>query len=380
MLTIRAQNPSGRLYAVHGSAVSNIEVGNVQGVGCSHFLFRTSAITYADATEANSCHNIKVYGGGARFDAIPTGVEGAGYIGYSWDVDVRDCAYLNCVQGIQWWGGDSNPQGDGAYTNKRKVGRLRIRNVKVTNVALGGIWGSMGQDIRVESCDVDGAHDVGLDAEGCFDTRFISCTAKNCVNGAAAGFFINENLVFDLCTLEMNNGPCFRNYNSGQNAEPRSVTLSRCLFKGTGNRFSTVDTANGSTRSLTIENCTFDNARIVAIANNLNIIRIVGNRFDFSITPAVETDLIAVAGMHGFVLPAQIVPQRATVLVRGNMLLASADQRVGTRALNITSDDSNFRYSLRHRTTSSAWDYRTPRLRRCFSSMSGPMLASSAIS
>lgn len=346
VLTVRAVNGNGFLWACYGLSVNDFEVGNVQGDNCNHWFGTSSAgAIYTNVNSANMCKRGKIYGGGARFDAISSqGSEGACYLGYSDGVTVDGSTYENTAQGVQWWGGDSNPGGDGAYANERKTRNLDVRNVLVANVALGGIWGSMGQGVRVRDSRVVGAGDVGLDAEGCFDTKFINCDASRCANGAASAFFINENVEFIGGTLESDNEakPLFRNYNSAQNFEPRSIALRDITLIGRGPTPSTVDTANGPVRSITIENCRGTNARIAVVANNLNEVIIRDNRLSFDTRSSNAFNAIHVDGAKGFQAAGSASVTIARVVVTGNIIGGTRDQVMGTRNVYVRSDDGNY--------------------------------------
>lgn len=86
------------------------------------------------------------------------------------------------LHGIQWWGGDSN------ISNTPGTFAINISNNLVTNV-MGGIWGSLGQNISVVNNHVENCSDVGIDFEGCLDFTCTGNTAYECANGCYAVFF-----------------------------------------------------------------------------------------------------------------------------------------------------------------------------------------------
>lgn len=93
------------------------------------------------------------------------------------------------AHGIMWWGGDANPSRGGKPTNPRWARNITIKNNIVASVGGGGVWGSMGQGISVQSNNVSTCGDVCLDAEGSFNVTFVDNTAVNSANGVLSVFF-----------------------------------------------------------------------------------------------------------------------------------------------------------------------------------------------
>jgi parallel beta-helix repeat protein len=88
----------------------------------------------------------------------------------------------NCVNNIQWWGGDA------AQTNTIGVTHLTITgNVSLDGEA--GIWGSLGAYITIAGNTVRGMSDVGIDFEGCQHCTASGNAVTNCVNGGITVYY-----------------------------------------------------------------------------------------------------------------------------------------------------------------------------------------------
>lgn len=91
---------------------------------------------------------------------------------------------VNTAQhGIRWWGGDS------AVSNTLGIYGIRITDNICSDIALGGIWGSLGGNIVVANNHVENCGDVGIDFEGCKDFTCVGNVAYECANGCYAVFF-----------------------------------------------------------------------------------------------------------------------------------------------------------------------------------------------
>lgn len=159
------------------------------------------------------------------------------------------------LHGIQWYGGDANT------SDILGIYGLRIANNIVTNVTLGGIWGSLGSNISVVGNHVENCPDVGIDFEGCVNFTCSGNVAYECGNGCYAVFFgskqgsftgnVGRNLVANGSGFYATTNAIYRNENlviadnvfdcvaaAGIAAtENDGLSLSSCTI--TGNRIST---------------------------------------------------------------------------------------------------------------------------------------------
>lgn len=125
--------------------------------------------------EADYSRNIKVINNTTIGDG--TGILGGAfkvsgiYISYAKSVVVSANYIENHKEGVQWWGGDALAEGD-SMSSERKCYDIVISDNTVLNT-VGGIWGSMGQRVKVKGNSVINCGDVAIDFEGCVD-----CTAS----------------------------------------------------------------------------------------------------------------------------------------------------------------------------------------------------------
>ncbi len=179
-----------------------LSVTGIRGVDCCHVYAGPSATSY-EAVRMTGYHgqHRPRHPHPRRRRAVPrpcTTRDGACYLAYVQDCQVDGAQYENMTHGVQWWGGDAEISRDGAFTNERKCRGIVIRNVMVRNVT-GGIWGSMGRDVVVQDCRVDGCDDVAFDAEGSTNVLFERCVARNARNGCFTTFFYCDGVRFVDC-------------------------------------------------------------------------------------------------------------------------------------------------------------------------------------
>lgn len=156
----------------------------------------SSGANYAASNDANSPSDILIE------DCTGIGnashVVGQPFISFAFghDFRVNRCVASNYVHGIQWWGGDSDPNKDGALSNVRKISDVEISQCKMTDMAGGGIWGSMGRRIKVIEPDVRLCGDVGVDFEGCQESGCEGGHVQDCKNGCLTTFWYNRGVYF----------------------------------------------------------------------------------------------------------------------------------------------------------------------------------------
>ncbi|MBD9680032.1 right-handed parallel beta-helix repeat-containing protein [Pseudomonas sp. PDM18] len=125
-------------------------------------------------------------------------------IHHSADASVVGNIVQNYRHGIYWWGGDSNQNRGGVPTNPRWARRVSITGNNVRNMAMGGIWGSMGQNIDVVGNTVRDVKDVGIDFEGTFHGTATGNTVYNASEGCISTFFFVKDIRFsgNVCTQD----------------------------------------------------------------------------------------------------------------------------------------------------------------------------------
>lgn len=117
-------------------------------------------------------------------------------LAYCTNWQISNCSITDCIEGIQWWGGDSDPNKKEWESNKRCLNGI-IEKCQVSNIKNGGIWGSMGENILIQNCEVSNCNDVGIDFEGCSNSRAAYNKISNCKNGGLALFHRNNNIVLE---------------------------------------------------------------------------------------------------------------------------------------------------------------------------------------
>lgn len=136
------------------------------------------------------------------------------------------CSARGYASGEQWWGGDANPAVDGALTNERKTGDYSVSGHSYRDMSIGGVWGSMGKDTSIGVGHVEDCLDVGFDDEGGENVSFKGGTARNCVNGGIASFFLGRNISFDVnVETDTLNGSVAQVKNLTQSHDKTDVTI-----------------------------------------------------------------------------------------------------------------------------------------------------------
>lgn len=103
--------------------------------------------------------------------------------------------------GITWWGGNARTEPSHDASPDRAT-RIQIRHNVVENIFLAGagegacIWGSMGEDIEVRYNTVRNCDDVGLDAEGSDNVRFLDNQVYDVKSAALAVYHWSSNITF----------------------------------------------------------------------------------------------------------------------------------------------------------------------------------------
>lgn len=345
--TVEAQTPTNYVYAAGMRGHRGFAVIGLHARECHHVRV-DAAVGYAAVRTSgagiNAPRDVRVIGGGASFARLLGDSHGACALFFVVNGEVRGARYENVRHGVQWWGGNADPdRGDreGIAANERKCRNLVIEDVQVRGAGGGGIWGAMGRDIVVRRCIVEDAQDVAFDTEGCTNVTFERCTARNGRNGCFATFFICNGTRFVDCTGSVDNKayPLLRVYNSSlSNAENRGLEI-------VGGRFecsdpsgpSTMDTRNGPVQTLSITGAGLRNVRIDTAFHNMHRTVVTGNTLDFPY-PIGATAAITVGGSK--MLERSAAPRPGSTLVENNVIRYAGTARSGT-AIAVREDDFN---------------------------------------
>ena len=252
-------------------------------------------------------------------------------LSFARDWTISHCSFSRYDQGVQWWGGDSNPERDGSLGNVRKCQNGTIDNVSVKYVRGGGIWGSMGENITVKNCRVTHCGDVGIDFEGCFRSKAIDNYVAESNNGNIAVFHHNQDIVFANNQLVQSDPkrPQACIYNASQSQDNGQVTFNDNVFtntegvgyikqQGPSNRI--VFTQNSLHN--VVANFSFNNNHYVEIKHNT-----------FHITRPLEGyDYVIKAGQTHF---------NGEVVVEGNQILTTEVQPENVYAISLHQSDYN---------------------------------------
>ncbi len=338
--------PSPLVYAAAMHGRRGFSVVGIEAHDCQHVLVGAAGAenyhaVHTSDTGANVARDVRISGGGARYTAPATRGEGACKLAYVVGCHVSDVHYENVSHGIQWWGGDAGlePWQNGARSNARKCINLVIERASVRRANVGGIWGSMGRQIIVRDCLVEDCLDVGFDAEGCVDTVFERCSARNGHNGCFTTFALCDGVRFVDCQGAVDNHryPLFRTYNATQSpADNRVIQVVGGRFECTDRTApGTMDTAMGPVQDLTISGATLLNVRIDTAFFNMHRTRITGNdlRFDYPLGPVVA---IRAGGSKGLGTVA------GSAIVEGNRIIYTAAGTGRETAIQIREDDFNY--------------------------------------
>lgn len=346
--TVEAQVPTNYVYAAGMRGHRGFTVIGLHARECHHVRVDASVGSYAavrtSGSGANVPRDVLVIGGGASFAKMLGDSHGACALFFVVGGEVRGARYENVRHGVQWWGGNADPdRGDreGVAANERKCRDLVIEQVIVRGVGGGGIWGAMGRGVIVRDCSVEDAQDVAFDNEGGTDILFERCTARNGRNGCFATFFVCDGTRFVDCTglVDDKTYPLLRIYNSSlSNAENRGLEVVGGRFECSDRSGpATMDTRNGPVQTLSITGAALRNVRIDTAFHNMYRTVVRGNTLTFPY-PISEAAAIRVGGSK--MLERSATPRPGSTLVESNVIHYTANVRSGT-AILVREDDFN---------------------------------------
>lgn len=233
--------------------------------------------------------------------------------------------------GVQWWGGDSNPARNGDTINIRKSKNGVVHNVDVKNIRGGGIWGSMGEDVTVSACSVSYCKDVGIDFEGCYNSKAVDNHVENCINGGLATFHYNKNILFDKNNVVQDNPghALARIYNAAQRQDNGKVVFQNNTFTATkGIGF--ID-QRGPSRHIEFLNNVLNNVVLNLSFNNNNFILIKDNTLNITRKVASRKYFIKAGRTH----------YHGKVVIETNHINSTVKQDSSLYAISVHQSDYN---------------------------------------
>jgi hypothetical protein len=231
---------------------------------------------------------------------------------------VTDCVISGYNHGIAWWGGDSNTSVDGAVENERKAKNIIISNNNISDIKMGGIWGSMGENITITGNNV----------------RISGNTVSKCHFGGITTFYICRNVsIVGNSVTAIATEFVIKIYNS-----TASAYASNSGYTISGNALrceDETDVANFSIESssnVNIVGNTLTNVKIIAnpASGQISSLSIANNTFNYLstiITPFTALTLAKarVNGHH----------------IKNNRLFSTATLPAGSIGLFLVNDDGN---------------------------------------
>lgn len=295
---IAFEGPDGRCVSIGISgASSNIRISDCTAQYCGLYHGTTSANNYVGANGGNSPSGVQIR------NCIGTGnpkvIAGLAFISlhYHTNSQVSGCRANNYRHGIMWWGGDSAANANGAPNSERKASGITIADCEMSDMGGGGIWGSMGRDIKVINCTVDTCGDVGFDAEGCQEVTFSGGKVSNCANGCLTTFWGARNIVFENIEVKLS-GPrklAFRSYNATLQATfAESVRIIggsiTCL-----DNIGWLDQANGPLDSFLMKGTYLKNVIIEMVQQNIHDVTIDDVTIEFTLQAPEKSGSAAIS-------------------------------------------------------------------------------------
>lgn len=295
-LTIRGT--SNAVSALKSIKSNRVRVENCIMQNCTIIESHTVTTDYNLVTESDICDSILVNNNTATGSSTQVG-QAAILLAYSKNCTIKNNRISNYSEGIQWWGGDSDPDKNGSLTNPRWVNNVYISGNVVKTVKNGGIWGSMGTNITVVADSVENCGDVGIDFEGCFTGIAQNNYVFNCKNGCLATYNYNKNIQFLNNTVksDIDGQYLFKINNEKANLSNKDITVSGNKFVNTGIGISPI--GGDGCETLTISGNIFSNARINVGLTQVNQVAIGNNTFSFSSSQQAAFAAIYVQNITG---------------------------------------------------------------------------------
>lgn len=222
------------------------------------------------------------------------------------DARVRGNRIANYDKGIQWWGGEADPERPD-FSRVRRAGHMVIDSNTVNNT-VAAIWGSNGEHILVRHNRVAHCQDVCLDAEGSHEIRFVENEARFAGTAVLAVFHRSTNVVFEGNVVEQKGGfpdrpeqPAGRAMFASRNPSGDPADISTTLR---GNRFTYSGeegvgvVRNHALRRLVVEDNQFTNTVLELKQSRGGEVRVVDNQLWFQ-GPSPSREPISVSPAGG---------------------------------------------------------------------------------
>lgn len=316
-----------------------IQVDRIKGLQISDCVFENirmfkshlpPGVSYSTMKESLLTKNIKLSnnkGIGAKKTINGAFIE----VAYVKNVEIRSNSIRRYQHGIQWWGGDANPDRNGLLDNPRWAINIQISKNIIDNIGMGGIWGSMGNKVMVvDGNKVTNCGDVGIDFEGTFASSATGNYVKNCRNGCITTFFLNRDILINRNIIEsdVKYQYLFRIYNS-HNKDNQSITFTDNHLTHKGSSIGYV--GGEQIDKLLISRNKLTDVAILFDAINYREIKIDNNQLLFN---NAHSQLFSAIYAKGFV-------QNGEVFVERNKIKSNIPQPLNSRGLYIILDDFN---------------------------------------
>ncbi|MGI8377423.1 right-handed parallel beta-helix repeat-containing protein [Priestia megaterium] len=240
-----------------------------------------SGETYNSVTREKLNHNIQI-NNNIAVGLDKTLSKAAIELAYVEDAKVKRNRISKYKHGIQWWGGDANPAKNGALNNPRWAINIVISKNTIQDINSGGIWGSMGTNIKVSSGNVvSDCGDVGIDFEGSTSSEATGNYIKNCKNGCLTTFFENKEIKIrkNIIESDVKNQYLFKIYNSSHK-QNHSIQIYKNKFRFIGSGIGYV--GGEQVDKVSIFNNDFINTVVHLYSPNFKEVYIHKNKFLFT--------------------------------------------------------------------------------------------------
>ena len=223
---------------------------------------------------------------------------------YSNYINISDGYIDGYGHSIQFDGGDPNNYLGATnvpvpITVARGGKNVVISNIRALNGVGGGIWGNMYDAVLIQHCQVENFQDVGIDFEGCTNSKASFCTIKNCVYGSMGLFYWNGQIEFDNITSIVTSSTyhhlIMADIQTSVDVGSQYLKFTNCTFQAEGHISQIGDVAQifGSFKYIYVQGCNFKNTywNVTTPGHYKEITR---SKFDFTL--AANGAAISVAG------------------------------------------------------------------------------------
>ncbi|MEG3130362.1 right-handed parallel beta-helix repeat-containing protein [Pantoea cypripedii] len=274
---------------------SGISINEVTCIGC-RLTYCNVKGDYEDIDESNLNRKISIKGCQGYTQSVKTRnafVE----LRYTKESECLSCTVNGYYHGLMFWGGDSNPKRNGSISNIRKSFNIAFKNNTIRNVQLGGIWGSMGSLITIDSNYLENGGDVGVDFEGCNDSSATNNSIINFKNGGLATFFICNGIKFEnnVSSATKKGNVVAVIFNATQKQNNKGISFINNTFVGHG--VLTLFKQNGAVDDLLIKSNVFTNVTLNLMSKNNGDVEITNNEFYFNLKPANDDYVVSVSNV-----------------------------------------------------------------------------------